>query len=51
VLQRPLVLQAAQLEGISDVRGNPQYIPSGGQSQSLPKPVHIVCPPGSLGCH
>jgi type IV secretion system protein VirB10 len=51
VLQRSLVLEAAQLQGISDVRGNPQYIPRGGQSQTLPKPVHVVCPPGSLGCH
>ncbi len=50
VLQRPLVLEASQLDGINDVRGNPQYIPTGGQSQPLPKPAHIVCPPGSLGC-
>jgi hypothetical protein len=51
VLQRPLVLEAAQLQGISDVHGDPQYIPIGGQSQTLPKPVHVVCPPGTLGCH
>lgn len=51
VFQRPLELQASQLDGINDVRGNPQYIPSGGQSQPLPKPAHMVCPPGSLGCH
>lgn len=50
VLQRPLVLEASQLDGINDVRGNPQYIPTGGQSQPLPKPAHITCPPGSLGC-
>lgn len=51
VLQRPLVLEAAQLQGISDVHGDPQYIPIGGQSQALPKPVHVICPPGTLGCH
>jgi hypothetical protein len=51
VMQRPLELQAAQLDGISDVRGNPQYIPSGGQPQPLAKPAHIVCPSGSLGCN
>jgi type IV secretion system protein VirB10 len=50
VMQRPLELQAAQLNGISDAHGNPQYIPTGGQSQPLSKPGHIVCPPGSLGC-
>lgn len=51
VMQRPLVLQASQLDGINDVRGNPQYIPSGGQAQPLPKPAHMICPPGSLGCN
>lgn len=51
VMQRPLVLQASQLDGINDVRGNPQYIPSGGQAQPLAKPAHIVCPPGGLGCN
>ncbi|MGA9718349.1 MAG: hypothetical protein WBQ79_08730 [Acidobacteriaceae bacterium] len=51
VIQRPLELTASQLDGINDVRGNPQYIPSGGQPQPLSKPAHIVCPPGGLGCH
>jgi type IV secretion system protein VirB10 len=51
VMQRTLELTASQLDGINDVRGNPQYIPSGGQPQPLAKPAHIVCPPGSLGCH
>jgi type IV secretion system protein VirB10 len=51
VMQRPLELQASQLDGINDVRGNPQYIPTGGQAQPLSKPAHIVCPPGSLGCN
>jgi type IV secretion system protein VirB10 len=51
VMQRPLELQASQLNGINDARGNPQYIPSGGQAQPLSKPAHIVCPSGSLGCN
>jgi hypothetical protein len=51
VMQRPLELQASQLNGINDVHGNPQYIPSGGQAQPLSKPAHIVCPSGSLGCN
>src|SRR4051794_30874966 len=50
VMQRPLELQASQLAGINDVRGNPQYIPIGGQAQPLSKPAHVVCPSGSLGC-
>jgi hypothetical protein len=51
VMQRPLELQASQLDGVGDVRRNPQYIPTGGQAQPLSKPVHVVCPPGSLGCN
>jgi type IV secretion system protein VirB10 len=50
VLQRPLRLEASQLEGIDDAHGNSQYIPSGRQARPLAKPTHIVCPPGSLGC-
>ena len=51
VMQRPLQLQASQLDGINDVRGNPQYIPTGGHAQPLSKPAHIICPPGNLGCN
>jgi hypothetical protein len=51
VMQRPLELRAEQLNGIDDVHGNPQYIPSGGQARPLTKPAHIVCPSGSLGCN
>ncbi len=50
VMQRPLELQASQLDGINDVRGNPQYIPTGGHAQPLSKPAHVICPSGSLGC-
>lgn len=49
VMQRPLVLQPSQLVGINDTSGRPQYTP-GMQQQPLPKPQHILCPPGSLGC-
>lgn len=51
VMQRALVLQASQLEGINDVRGNAQYTPTGAQAQPLPKPTHILCPPAGLGCN
>jgi hypothetical protein len=50
VMQRPLELQASQLDGMGDVRRNPQYIPTGGQAQPLSKPAHVICPSGSLGC-
>jgi type IV secretion system protein VirB10 len=49
VLQRPLVLEPEQLAGINDTSGAPQFKP-GPQQQPLPKPQHILCPPGSLGC-
>jgi type IV secretion system protein VirB10 len=51
IMQRPLELEASQLNGINDVHGNPQYIPTGGQAQPLSKPAHVVCPSGSLGCN
>ena len=50
IMQRPLVLQPSQLAGINDASGRPQYTPSIQQQQPLPKPQHILCPPGSLGC-
>jgi type IV secretion system protein VirB10 len=50
VMQRPLTLEAAQLEGINDVHGNPQYMPAASQVTPLPKPAHVLCPPDSLGC-
>ncbi len=51
VMQRPLTLQASQLTGINDVNGNPQFMPVSGQQRPLPKPGHMLCPPGSLGCN
>ena len=51
VMQRPLELQASQLDGMGDAHANPQYIPTGGQAQPLSKPALVVCPPGGLGCN
>ena len=52
IMQRPLVLQPSQLVGINDTSGRPQYpqYTPAMQQQPLPKPQHILCPPGSLGC-
>jgi type IV secretion system protein VirB10 len=50
VMQRPLKLEATQLAGINDVHGNPQFLPMAGQPAPLPKPGHMLCPAGSLGC-
>lgn len=50
IMQRPLPLQPSQLAGINDASGRPQYTPTMQQQQPLPKPQHILCPPGSLGC-
>lgn len=52
IMQRPLVLQPSQLVGINDASGRPQYpqYTPAQQQQPLPKPQHILCPPGSLGC-
>ena len=50
VLQRPLVLQEAQLAGMDDSRGQAQMVP-GNQQQPLPKrKQRILCPFGSPGC-
>jgi type IV secretion system protein VirB10 len=50
VLQRPLVLQQAQLAGIDEARGPAQMVPAG-QQQPMQKPKQrILCPFGSPGC-
>jgi len=51
VLQRPLLLEDANLAGVSDPGTAPELVPSANQ----PKPMtshrpRIMCPPGSLGC-
>lgn len=49
VLQRPLVLQEANLSG-PDVTG--EYLPAANQKTPMQKPnrSQMTCPPGSLGC-
>ncbi len=50
VLQRPLVLEQAQLAGIDDGHGQSQLVPAN-QQQPLPKRrQRILCPFGSPGC-
>ena len=51
VLQRPLLLEEANLAGVSDPGTAPELVPAASQ----PKPITshrppIMCPPGSLGC-
>ena len=51
VLQRPLLLEEANLAGVSDPATAPELVPAASQ----PKPITshrppIMCPPGSLGC-
>lgn len=50
ILQRNLVLEPSQLEGINGTNGAPQFKPAA-QQQPLPKPQHVFCPPGGLGCN
>jgi hypothetical protein len=51
VLQRPLVLQQAQLAGMDGTPGQAQYAPVSGQ-QPLPKGSRrVLCPYGSPGCN
>jgi hypothetical protein len=51
VLQRPLVLQQAQLAGIDESHGPAQMVPAG-QRQPMQKPrQRLLCPFGSLGCN
>jgi type IV secretion system protein VirB10 len=51
VLQRPLVLQQAQLAGMDDGHGQAQMVPAN-QQQPLPKRrQRILCPFGSPGCN
>jgi hypothetical protein len=51
VLQRPLLLEEANLAGVGDPGTAPALVPAADQ----PKPItkhrpRILCPPGSLGC-
>jgi hypothetical protein len=50
VLQRPLLLEDANLAGVGDPGTAPVLIPAANQPKPVQKPRPIFCPPGSLGC-
>jgi len=52
VLQRPLLLEEENLTGIVSPGAAPGLVPSANQPRAMQKPnrVHVVCPPGGLGC-
>jgi len=51
-LQRPLLLEEANLSGMGGPGGAPALVPSANQPKPLEKPIHprILCPLGGLGC-
>jgi len=52
VLQRPLILEEANLTA-ADAPGAPlSLVPAAGQPKPMDKPnrARVVCPPGELGC-
>jgi hypothetical protein len=50
VLQRPLILEDANLAGVGDPGTAPTLVPAANQPKPVQKPRPIFCPPGSLGC-
>jgi hypothetical protein len=51
VLQRPLLLEDANLSGVNPPGAAPTLVPAANQPKPLDKPrPHILCPPGELGC-
>ena len=50
VLQRPLILEEANLNGNTVTA--PELVPSASQPKPIEKPErpHVMCPPGGLGC-
>jgi hypothetical protein len=51
VLQRPLVLEDANLAGVGTPGAAPVLVPVANQPKPMDKPrPRIMCPPGSLGC-
>jgi hypothetical protein len=50
VLQRPLILEEANLAGVGDPGTAPTLVPAANQPKPVQKPGRVFCPPGSLGC-
>ena len=52
VLQRPLILEDANLRAMSPYGEGDSLVPVEGQSRPMEKPRNprVLCPPGSLGC-
>jgi hypothetical protein len=50
VLQRPLILEDANLAGVGDPGTASSLVPAADQPKPVKKPVRVFCPPGSLGC-
>jgi len=52
VLQRPLILEDANLSPVVADGGAPALVPAVQPSRPMDKPrrVRVICPPGSLGC-
>lgn len=52
VLQRPLMLEEENLAGAASSGNAPALVPAANQPRPLEKPnrVHVLCPPGGLGC-
>jgi len=52
VLQRPLILEEVNLGAASAEGPAPQFVPAEQQPRPMdkPKPVRVICPPGTLGC-
>ena len=52
VLQRPLILQEANLKGVGAPGSASRLVPSPNQPKPLEKPkrMRILCPVGGLGC-
>jgi hypothetical protein len=49
VLQRPLILEEANLSGVGGPGSAAALVPAAEQPRPLAKP-HVLCPPGGLGC-
>jgi len=52
ILQRPLVLEEANLVGVGPPGAPGELVPSANQPKPLEKPnrARVMCPPGGLGC-